>query len=211
MEFIDAAIQDYAEQFSSPEPDLLLKLAEETRANIPVPQMLSGHLQGRLLSLFSRMLRPKQILEVGTYTGYASLCMAEGLQKDGKLHTIDINADLKQMLERYIRLAGMENNIVPHTGDALQVIPKLEGPFDLVFLDAHKPEYCDYFDLVIDKVPSGGLIIADNVLWSGHVLEPNPDEDTKGLMRYVQKIRDDDRVFQVLLPIRDGLMLARKK
>ncbi len=211
MEFIASDIQQYAEKFTSPEPDLLSELAAETHKNIALPQMLSGHLQGRLLSLFSRMIHPKQILEVGTYTAYAALCMAEGLQEDGVLHTIDINDSLQDMVAKYIRKAGLEQQIKTHLGDALQVIPTLPGPFDLVFLDAHKPQYCDYFDLVIDKVSTGGLIVADNVLWSGHVLESNPDEDTRGLMNYVQKIRDDKRVFQVLLPVRDGLMLARKK
>jgi len=211
MEFIASEIQQYAEKFTSPEPDLLSELAADTYKNVAMPQMLSGHLQGRLLSLFSRMINPKQILEIGTYTAYAALCMAEGLQQDGVLHTIDINDSLQDMLGKYIRKAGLEHQIKTHLGDALKVIPTLPGPFELVFLDAHKPQYCDYFDLVIDKVPSGGLIIADNVLWSGRVLEPDEDEDARGLINYVQKIREDKRVFQVLLPVRDGLMLAWKK
>ncbi len=210
MHFIDEAIQRYAETHTDLEPEILRQLAEETRAGVPVPEMLSGHLQGRLLALLSRLVRPRQILEVGTYTGYSAICLAEGLAKNGTLHTIDIDPGLQPIIQRYLEKAGLSEQVVLHTGDAADIIPALEGPFQLVFLDADKVRYPLYFDLVIEKVTPGGLIIADNVLWSGKVLEKEQDEDTRALAEYSRKVQADPRVSNLLLPVRDGLMIAQK-
>jgi caffeoyl-CoA O-methyltransferase len=214
MDFLDTKIQDYAEAFTSPENEVLAQLNRETWANVLIPRMLSGHIQGRILSMFSHMLRPKTILEIGTYTGYSALCLAEGLQTDGILHTIDINEELEPMITRYIQQAGKQDQIKLHIGAALEIIPTISGNFDLVFIDADKENYAHYFDAVIDRMPSGGIIIADNVLWSGKVLdekERTEDEETAALHQYNQKIHDDERVEHLLFPVRDGLMIARKK
>lgn len=214
MDFLDTRIQDYAESFTSPENEVLANLNRETWANVLVPRMLSGHLQGRILSMFSHMIRPKTILEIGTYTGYSALCLTEGLQSDGILHTIDINEELEPMITKYINQAGKQDQIKLHIGAALDIIPTLHGNFDLVFIDADKENYAHYFDAVIDRMPSGGIIIADNVLWSGKVLdekERKQDEETAALHQYNQKIHDDERVEHLLFPVRDGLMIARKK
>lgn len=215
MDFIDDAIEAYAEQFTTAPSPLLNELAEETIASVHVPQMLSGHLQGRFLSMLSHLTRPKRILEIGTYTGYSAICLAEGLQANGELHTIDldINGVLQPMIRRYFNRSELGNKIHLHIGEALQVIPTIEGPFDLVFIDADKPNYGKYFDLVIENMPSGALIIADNVLWSGKVLDTkaNTDPQTLGLAAYAKKLREDDRVVNLLLPVRDGLMVSRKK
>jgi caffeoyl-CoA O-methyltransferase len=175
--------------------------------------MLSGHLQGRILSMISKMVRPKTILEIGTYTGYSALCLAEGLVSDGVLHTIDNNPERETLVNRYINEAGFEGKIIAHVGDAAQLIPELPGEFDLVFIDADKNNYSLYFDLVIDRMPSGGLILSDNVLWSGKVVEPvNPkDTDTIALLEFNRKVHRDPRIEVVMLPIRDGLSLARVK
>jgi caffeoyl-CoA O-methyltransferase len=214
MDFLDTKIQDYAEAFTSPENEVLAQLNRETWANVLIPRMLSGHIQGRILSMFSHMLRPKSILEIGTYTGYSALCLAEGLQADGVLHTIDINEELEPMITRYIQQAGKQDQIKLHIGAALEIIPTIPGNFDLVFIDADKENYAHYFDAVIDRMPSGGIIIADNVLWSGKVLdekERTEDEETAALHQYNQKIHNDERVEHLLFPVRDGLMIARKK
>jgi caffeoyl-CoA O-methyltransferase len=214
MDFLDTKIQDYAEAFTSPENEVLAQLNRETWANVLIPRMLSGHIQGRILSMFSHMLRPKSILEIGTYTGYSALCLAEGLQADGVLHTIDINEELEPMITRYIQQAGKQDQIKLHIGAALEIIPTISGNFDLVFIDADKENYAHYFDAVIDRMPSGGIIIADNVLWSGKVLdekERTEDEETAALHQYNQKIHNDERVEHLLFPVRDGLMIARKK
>ncbi len=200
--------------FTSPESEILASLNRETWANVLIPRMLSGHIQGRILSLFSHMLRPKNILEIGTYTGYSALCLSEGLQADGVLHTIDINEELEPMITRYIQQAGKQDQIKLHIGAALEIIPTIPGNFDLVFIDADKENYAHYFDAVIDRMPSGGIIIADNVLWSGKVLDENErsvDEETAALHQYNQKINNDERVENLLFPVRDGLMVARKK
>lgn len=213
MQFLDPLLEQYAEEHSAPEPGYLIELAEETKANVDLPQMLSGHLQGRFLSMISKLMAPQLILEIGTYTGYSALCLAEGLSTKGKLHTIDINTRLAGMVDKYVRKAGYQDRIHQHLAPATEVIPTIEGTFDLVFIDADKPNYCNYFDLVIDHTRAGGLIIADNVLWSGHVLSPESemDSETKGLVAYATKVKADDRVENVLLPIRDGLMVSRRK
>ncbi|MEZ4740639.1 MAG: O-methyltransferase [Flavobacteriales bacterium] len=213
MHFLSPDLEAYAELNSAPEPFILAELAAETRANIDIPQMLSGHLQGRVLSLLSKLIAPKLVLEVGTYTGYSALCLAEGLVPDGKLHTIDINTSLTAMVDRYIRKAGEHARIMQHVAPALEVIPRIEGEFDLVFIDADKQNYSNYFDLVIDRMRPGGLIVADNVLWSGRVLAPEAEQDseTRGLVAYAKKVKGDTRVENLLLPVRDGLLVSRRK
>ena len=213
MEFINEDITKYAEMYTSAENDTLKELNRETWTNVLVPRMLSGHMQGRILSLLSKLIQPKTILEIGTYTGYSALCLAEGLAEGGKLHTIDINEELEEMVNRYIDSAGMQNDIVLHIGNALDIIPKIDALFDLVFIDADKENYSNYFDLVIDQMPKGGVLIADNVLWSGKVLDEKAllnDEETSALSEFNKKVHADDRVENVLLPVRDGLMILRK-
>lgn len=213
MEFIDENLLKYAEDHSASEPEILQKLNRETHLKVMQPRMLSGHLQGRILSMFSKLLQPKTILEIGTYTGYSALCLVEGLQPDGILHTIDNNDERESMLQRYFSEANAQEKIKIHTGDAIDILPNIDGPYDLVFIDADKINYLNYFKMVIDKVRPGGLIIADNVLWSGKVLEtPKPgDKDTKALTEYNRIVAADSRVETVLLPVRDGLSVARKK
>jgi caffeoyl-CoA O-methyltransferase len=212
MQFLDPALERYAEIFSSPEPDHLRELAEETRSSVDLPQMLSGHLQGRFLSLMSQLLRPKLVLEIGTYTGYSALCLAEGLAADGVLHTIDVDTRLATKVDRHFRKAGLHERIHQHLAPAIDVIPRITGTFDLVFIDADKQNYCNYFDLVVDRVRPGGLIVADNVLWSGKVLAPHAEQDgeTRGLAAYAQKVKEDPRVSNMLLPLRDGLLVSRR-
>ena len=212
MEIIDPLICSYAEKFTSDEPAFLNELNRETYSKILMPRMLSGHLQGRLLSMLSHMIHPKTILEIGTYTGYSAICFAEGLAEDGHLHTIDINDELAPFVKSFFRKAGMENKITAHYGDAAGIIPTLQGPFELVFIDADKINYSLYYDLVFEKVKKGGFIIADNVLWDGKVLSmENTDKDTKAIQLFNEKIKNDIRVEQVLLTVRDGLLVIRKK
>lgn len=212
MEFLPQAIDDYAGSFTQPESEVLAELNRETYAKVLMPRMLSGHVQGRILAMFSSMIQPKRILEIGTYTGYSALCMAEGLTKDGVLHTIDINEELEDLVNRYVEKAGMRQQIVQHVGNAVEIVPKIKETWDLVFIDADKENYSRYFDLVIDHVRPGGFIIADNVLWSGKVTsEPDEmDEETASLHAYNQKVAQDPRVEHVLFPVRDGLMVCRK-
>ena len=212
MDFLPQAIAHYCEEHSQPEPELLKKLNRETHLKVMQPRMLSGHLQGRILSMISKMVRPKTILEIGTYTGYSALCLAEGLVSDGVLHTIDNNPERETLVNRYINEAGFEGRIIAHVGDAAQLIPELPGEFDLVFIDADKSNYSLYFDLVIERMPTGGIILSDNVLWSGKVIEPvNPkDTDTIALLEFNRKVLRDPRIEMVILPICDGLSLARK-
>ena len=212
MQFLDPALDVYAERHSGTEPAYLQQLAAETRARVHAPEMLSGHLQGRFLSLLSHLVRPRTIVEMGTYTGYSALCLAEGLLPGGMLHTIDIDTQNKDMVARYVQLAGMRDRITCHYGPALEVIPTLPTPFDLVFIDADKPNYAAYFDAVVDRVRPGGLIIADNVLWSGRVLQARAEQDeaTQGITAYNTRVLNDDRVEQVMVPLRDGLLLARR-
>lgn len=210
MELISAKINEYIENYSSPESDALAKLNRETYLKVQMPQMLSGNIQGKFLEMISRMLQPKRILEIGTFTGYSGISLANGLAKDGVLHTIDVNEELSDMVSKYIELAGLKNKVVLHYGAATQIIPTLNETFDLVFIDADKQNYCNYFDLVVDKVRSGGFIVADNVLWSGKVAEEKHDKDTAALHAYNQKILNDKRVENYILPLRDGLNIARK-
>jgi predicted O-methyltransferase YrrM len=213
MEFIDKKLSQYAEQHTTPENELLKSLNRDTHANVLAPRMLSGHLQGRLLSLFSKMIQPKAILEIGTYTGYAALCLAEGLTKDGVLHTIDINEELETRIQKYFNQSAYADQIKLHIGNALDIIPKIQEQFDLVFIDADKENYSNYYDLLIDQLPSGGIIMADNVLWSGKVIYTNAldsDNDTRELDKFNAKLQSDPRVENILIPVRDGIMVARK-
>jgi predicted O-methyltransferase YrrM len=212
MEFISPELDQYVCGHSENEPEVLRELNRKTHLSVLQPRMLSGHFQGRVLSMLSHMIRPRRVLEIGTYTGYSDLCFAEGLIEDGKVITIDVNEELEDLVREYISKAGMENKIEYHIADATQLIPKLEDEFDIVFIDADKKNYCNYYDLVFDKVKKGGYIIADNVLWSGKVLEEynSLDRETKVIMDYNRKVHEDARVQEVLLPIRDGLMVARK-
>ena len=213
MDIVHEALSEYADRHTSDEPAALKELNRETHAKVLMPRMLSGHLQGRLLSLISHMIRPKLVLEIGTYTGYSAICFAEGLQQGGMVHTIDINDELEPLIKRYIEKSGMKDKITTHFGDAKIILPSLTGPFDLVFIDADKFNYSVYYDLVFDKVKTGGIILADNVLWSGKVLEDqtNKDKDTSALIEFNKKIQADSRVENVMLTIRDGLLAIRKK
>ncbi|TNE79574.1 MAG: O-methyltransferase [Bacteroidetes bacterium] len=214
MEFIDEKLAAYAENHTSPESELLAELNRETWAKVMMPRMLSGHIQGRLLSMFSKMIQPKAILEIGTYTGYSALCMAEGLAEGGMLYTIDINEELEDMVRRYIKEAGYEENIQFHIGNALEIIPSLPNHFDMVFIDADKENYANYYDLVFDKLRPGAYIIADNVLWSGKIIDEKElakDKETRALDAFNKKVQEDPRVENILIPVRDGLMVARKK
>lgn len=211
MHFLSPILEQYIADHSEPEPQLLQKLTRETHVKVVQPRMITGHFQGRVLSLLSKLIYPKRILEIGTYTGYSALCLAEGLQREGTLHTIDINEELHDMQRRYFEQSEYNDQIVQHTGDALEIIPKMNEVFDLVFIDAEKVSYDHYFEAAIKKCRPGSVILSDNVLWSGKVVEPlNPkDKATKVLLDYNKKLRDDPRVETVLLPIRDGLTLCR--
>jgi caffeoyl-CoA O-methyltransferase len=214
MEFIAEEILKYCEDNEFARVGVLLQeLNRDTYAKVLNPRMLSGHLQGRFLAMLSQMLQPKTILEIGTYTGYSALCLCEGLQPDGKLITIDINDELESFSKKYFSASKWASQIIQKTGNALEIIPLLPNTFDLVFIDADKEEYIRYYDLIIDKVRSGGIIIADNVLWSGHVLKPAEKQDleTRSIAAFNSKVRSDDRVSLTMLPIRDGLSLIRKK
>jgi len=212
MEFLDESISAYVERYTSEESEVLDDLNRETYSKVLIPRMLAGHLQGRVISMLSHMVKPKQVLEIGTYTGYSALCWAEGLQEGGQVHTIDINEELEDMVNGYIARANQTSNIVTYIGKAMDIIPTIDALFDVVYIDADKENYSNYYDLAIDKLRDGGYIIADNVLWSGKVVESpeNRDEDTQALVDYCEKIHNDPRVENVLLPIRDGLLVARK-
>ncbi|HLT81377.1 MAG TPA: class I SAM-dependent methyltransferase [Cyclobacteriaceae bacterium] len=210
MDVIQPELQQYAERHTSPESELLQKINRETHANVLMPRMLSGHLQGRFLSMISQLVRPRHILEIGTFTGYSALCMVEGMTADGTLITIDKNEELEARVRGYFEAAGMSKRIDYRIGDATQIIPTLDMKFDLVFIDADKENYSNYYDMVIDKVNLSGIILADNVLWSGKVLDEKPDKDTSAIMAFNKKVTDDPRVENVLLPIRDGIMMIRK-
>ena len=212
MEFIDEKIEAYALTHSQPESEVLKKLNRETHLKVLQPRMLSGHLQGTFLSMISKMIQPRQILEIGTYTGYSAICLAQGLQPGGKLHTIDNNEQLEKMTRFFFEQAGLNDKINYYIGNALTVIPTIKEQFDIVFIDADKKNYINYYDLIFDQVKQGGYIIADNVLWSGKVLDlqKNNDEDTLLIDTFNKKVHEDTRVEHQLLPIRDGLMIARK-
>ncbi len=197
----------------TPEDPLLAELNRQTWLKILNPKMLSGHYQGKLLEMISRMINPSQILEIGTYTGYSAICMGRGLKEGGQLHTIDVNDEIRDFAFDFVRKSGMQDRIIMHTGDALKIIPDLSGPFDLVFIDGEKSEYKDYYNLVFPKVRKGGFILADNVLWDEKVYRPEYDNDeyTVFIRDFNEMISRDERVDNLLLPVRDGLMIIRKK
>ena len=211
MHFLSEELENYAAQHTEDEPLLLQELNKRTHLNVLQPRMISGHFQGRFLSLLSKMVQPRTILEIGTYTGYATLCLAEGLHPEGVLHTIDIKEELTDLQREFFDRSGYGNQIVQHLGKAADIIPSLNTTYDLVYIDADKQNYAHYFDLVIEKMNRGGIILSDNVLWSGKVVEEvkHNDKHTQALMAYNQKIKDDPRVETVLLPIRDGITLSR--
>jgi len=211
MDFLPENLQRYVETHTSAESDLLKKINRETHAHVLKSRMLSGHVQGRFLSLISKMLKPKVILEIGTYTGYSAICLAEGLQPGGKLITIDNNEELEDRVRNYFKESEYNSQIDFRVGDARKIIPTLTEVFDLVFMDADKENYSLYYDVVIDKLPSGGLILADNVLWSGKVVQPSTDKDTKAILEFNNKVKDDPRVENLLMPLRDGVMMIRKR
>ncbi len=211
MEFISPELDQYCVEHTSPENDLLGKLNRETHAKVLQSRMLSGHLQGRFLAMLSQMIQPQYILEIGTYTGYSALCLAEGLQENGKLITIDVNEELEDFVRQYIEKSYLKEKIDFKIGNALQLIPTLTETFDLVFIDADKRNNANYYDLVFEKVRKGGYIITDNVLWSGKVADASKkDKDTINMRQFNKKLHDDSRVENILLPIRDGLMVVRK-
>lgn len=213
MNLLSESIEKYIDHHSSPEDEILYALYRETNVKIDHPRMLSGAVQGQFLKMMAQIMQAKSILEIGTYTGYSAICLARGMRSDGMLHTIDIKEELFDIAHKYIVKAGLEDRVTQHIGDALDIIPTLDEAFDLVFIDADKNNYPLYLDLVIDKLNAGGLIIADNVLWSGKVVEKiqNEDKDTPGVLEFNKKVQNDERLENVLLPLRDGLMLARKK
>ena len=211
MNFISDKLQQYIDDHTMEESNLLKALDIETHQKVLQPRMLSGSYQGRLLALLSKMIRPKKILEVGTYTGYATLCMAEGLTTGGSIDTIDHNEELADMQRRYFNQSPYGRQIIQHLGEAKDILKTLAGPYDLVFLDADKENYPHYFDLIIDKLKTGGILLSDNVLWSGKVLEKATDEATSALQEYNHKINTDVRVETVVLPVRDGLTITRKR
>ena len=211
MNFLPKDIEDYSNAHTSPESDLLKALDRETHLKTLAPRMLSGHLQGRFLSFISKLQRPRRILEIGTFTGYAALCLAEGLTDDGILFSIEANDELESIIEKYFAQSPQAHQLKLILGDALEIIPTLDEVFDIVFIDASKRDYPIYFDLVMDKIEKGGIIIADNILWSGKVTQEKKDIDTQIIDAFNKKILADARLECILLPIRDGLMMARKK
>lgn len=213
MEFIDSKLDDYVCVHTSDEPHLLYELNRETHLKVLQPRMLSGHFQGRLLSMISKLISPENVLEIGTYTAYSTLCLLEGLKDNGKIITIDINEELEDIVRKYIEKSGAKEKIDYRIGDALEIIPSINATFDLIFIDADKSNYINYYNLVFDKVKSGGFILIDNVLWSGKVIQElkSDDLDTKIIVDFNEMVKNDSRVETILLPIRDGLMLTRKK
>tara|TARA_B100001778_G_scaffold81895_1_gene66341 strand:+ start:634 stop:1275 length:642 start_codon:yes stop_codon:yes gene_type:complete len=213
MDFLPKEINDYCSLYTQKEDDVLYQLQRETNQKILRPRMLSGHLQGQLLTFFSKMIEPEYILEIGTYTGYSAICLARGLKTGGKLHTIDINEELEDFAFSFIEKAGLKEHIEIHIGDAINIIPSLQKTWGLVFIDADKENYINYYNLVFNSVKKGGFIIFDNVLWSGKVTEEvdAKDKETKTLVELAKLLQDDERVENVLLPVRDGLFMVRKK
>ncbi len=211
MEFLPDDIARYVEDHTSPESDLLKRISRDTHAQVLMPRMLSGHVQGRFLAMISQFIKPKFILEIGTYTGYSAICLAEGLAPDGKLITLDVNEELESRVRGYFQQAYLETKVDYRIGDAAKIIPTLDVMFDLVFIDADKENYGLYYDLVFDKVKPGGAILADNVLWSGKVTQTKVDKDTRALIEFNKKVNNDTRVEALLLPLRDGIMMLRKK
>ncbi|PKP24272.1 MAG: methyltransferase [Bacteroidetes bacterium HGW-Bacteroidetes-2] len=213
MEFISQKLDDYVVNHTQEEPKLLQELNRETCAKVLQPRMLSGHYQGRILSMISKIIHPNNILEIGTYTGYSALCLMEGIQQDGQLHTMDINEELHDLQRKYFEKSGLGGQIFQYTGNALDIIPKLNLHFDLVFIDADKENYTNYFELILPKMKRGGIILSDNVLWSGKVLEKvkKDDRDTTALIAYNKLLHSHPKVETIVLPIRDGLSICRVK
>ena len=211
MHFLPESLENYITLHSENEPDILRELTRETHLKVVQPRMITGHYQGRVLSMLSKLIQPSSILEIGTYTGYSAICLAEGLSNDGLLHTIDINEELSEMQRKFFDRSGFGDKIIQHTGDALKIIPELDQVFDLIFIDAEKKMYDAYFEAVIEKTRTGSIIITDNVLWSGKVVEPLDKKDmvTRNLLAYNKKLKNDPRVETVILSVRDGLTLCR--
>lgn len=212
MHFLSDQLEAYIANHSQKEPALLTKLTRETHLKVVQPRMITGHYQGRVLSMLSKLVSPKAILEIGTYTGYSAICLAEGLQKQGQLHTIDINEELTEIQQKYFDKSGFADQIKVHVGDALHIIPKIDATFDLVFIDAEKTSYDGYFEAALTKTKRGSLILSDNVLWSGKVVQKKvaaSDKATQALLAFNKKLNNDPRIESVLLPIRDGLTLSR--
>ena len=205
-------LDHYIHNHTSPEDDYLRELDRETHLKVLGSRMLSGHLQGQILSMISCMIKPRNILEIGTFTGYSALCLAKGLAEGGQLHTIEIDDELESIARKYILKSGMADRIVQHIGDARQIIPSINQSFDLVFIDADKREYCDYYRMVFDRVLVGGFILADNVLWDGKVVDPNAanEEQTRGILEFNDLVQNDGRVKNVILPVRDGILIVQK-
>ncbi len=211
---LDEALMHYCEEHSGEEDEILKELARETHLKVLKPRMLSGHLQGKFLNLMAKLTNAKNVLEIGTYTGYSSICMARGMAEDGKLLTIDINAELEDMVRKYIAKSGLDEKIQFIIGDAIEVLPQLDNSFDLIFLDADKENYENYYHLTVDRLRSGGVLLADNILWSGKVLAKNRkklDKDTEAILRFNKLVNEDPRVENMILPFRDGIMMARKR
>jgi len=211
MHFLSEALENYIKDHSENEPELLQQLTRETHLKVIQPRMITGHFQGRVLSMLSKLIHPKNILEIGTYTGYSAICLAEGLAKDGQLHTIDVNEELYELQRKYFDKSDFGSQITQHTGDAIEIIPNLDVEFDLVFIDAEKKSYDAFFEAAIQKTKPGSIILSDNVLWSGKVIGPlnRKDVATKALLDYNKKLKEDQRIETVLLPIRDGITLCR--
>lgn len=205
-------LDHYILKHTSPEEDYLHELDRETHLKVLGSRMLSGHLQGQILGMISCMVKPRCILEIGTFTGYSALCLAKGLAAGGQLHTIEVDDELESIAKKYFLKSGMSDRIVQHIGDARQIIPAISESFDLVFLDADKREYCDYYRLVFDRIPVGGFLLADNVLWDGKVADPDAsgEDQTRGILRFNEMVQNDTRVKNVILPVRDGIMLVQK-
>tara|TARA_B100000401_G_scaffold421175_1_gene347197 strand:+ start:340 stop:981 length:642 start_codon:yes stop_codon:yes gene_type:complete len=210
MEFIPQKISDYSNLFSEKESDLLQKISRETHLKMINPRMLSGHIQGRFLSMISKMIKPMNIIEVGTFTGYSTLCLAEGLKKNGKIHTIDINEEYAEFAKKYFIMSDYKKKINQYVGDATKIIPKIKYNFQLAFIDADKTNYSKYYDIIFKKLDINGYIIADNVLWSGKVTENRKDKETNSIHNFNNIVMNDNRIENILLPIRDGLMICRK-
>ena len=210
MELLTEGLQTYLEQHCEPEPELLRYINRETHLKVSMPRMLSGHYQGRVLTFLSKLSCPNRILEIGTFTGYATLCLAEGLTETGILHTIDINAELEERVREYFKKSSYNDKIKYHIGNAVEVIPQLDEVFDIVFIDADKKNNKTYYDLVFDKVKKGGLIIVDNVLWSGKITLGANDKDTENIRRFNERVSNDQRTEKLILPVRDGLFIIRK-
>lgn len=210
MNLLSDALEQYLADYSSAHDTLLEELSRETFLKVQMPQMLSGNIQGKFLEMISRMCAPERILEIGTFTGYSAICMARGLRPGGVLVTIDVNEELEPITSKYFEKAGLQQQIKSMFGDARQIIPSLPEMFDIVFIDADKINYSLYYDLVFEKVKPGGYIIADNVLWSGKVVEEKKDKDTLAIHQYNEKVKNDPRVYNYILPLRDGLNIARK-